>query len=128
MLRPCLLAAAIALVASPALAFEIDYEWGEVPACTVGDAQPAPTPKITIKDVPEGTVRMRLKLVNINSPEQDHGSINFDYEGQTEFEPGAYEAKRPCLVIRNQYQWQAIAFDANKKVISTAKSEARAYQ
>ncbi len=128
MFRSVLLATALVLTAAPAMAFEIDWEWGEVAACSPNDpAKPEPTPKISLKDVPEGTVRMRFKLVNINAPEQDHGSANFDYSGETEFEAGAYETKRPCFVVRNQYQWQALAFDANKKVIATAKSEPKPY-
>lgn len=104
-----LIAVAFSL-ATPSLAFEIDFTWTGLKSCSSGNPNTVTNPRFALQDVPEGTNYIRFKLVDTNVPGFNHGGGVVAYNGQDAIEPGAFKYKSPCPPNGvHKYEWTATA-------------------
>lgn len=115
-----LLAAAMAMTASPAYSFGLSFEWGPTKKCF--DSK---SPPITLSKVPKGTAKIRFRMVDINVPDYPHGGGTVTYGGQTSLPYGAFRYKGPCPPSPHTYQITAEALDARGKVLAKAAARKR---
>lgn len=109
MFKFAFVAAAVA-IASPVSAFEISFDWSGLKSCTSGNPNTVANPQFVLKDVPEGTMFIKFKLVDTNVREFDHGGGVIAYTGQSVIEPGAFKYKSPCPPNGSHtYEWTATA-------------------
>lgn len=104
------LAAALAITAAPALAFDIAFDWAGLKSCTSGNPNTVANPRFVVKDVPAGTKYIRFKLTDRDAPGYNHGGGLVVWSGQKTVEPGAFKYKSPCPPGgRHTYEWTATA-------------------
>lgn len=120
--------AAFGLSGGGAPAFEIDFDWGDIPLCTSGYPNIVPNPRFVLRNVPPGTRYILFRMQDLNVPQYDHGGGIVPYEGQTVIEPGAFTYKSPCPPNgRHIYEWTAWALESEEGgVLGVAKAR-RAY-
>ena len=110
MLKQIIFATGLAVAASPAVAFDIGFDWAGLKSCTNGSPNTVANPAFVLTGVPEGTKFIRFKLVDLNFPAFDHGGGTVAYSGQPVIEPGAFKYKSPCPPgSQHKYQWTATA-------------------
>jgi hypothetical protein len=98
------------MLGAPAQAFSIDFTWDELKACTSGNPNTVSNPRFVLRDVPEGTMFIRFKLVDTNARGFDHGGGVVAYTGQDAVAPGAFKYKSPCPPGgAHRYEWTATA-------------------
>jgi hypothetical protein len=105
-----ILPALFALLATPALAFDISFDWSGLKSCTSGRPNVVANPAFQLKDVPAGTKYLRFKLSDRDAPSYNHGGGVVAYTGQKVIQPGAFNYKSPCPPSgRHTYEWTATA-------------------
>jgi hypothetical protein len=111
-----------ALVASPAAAFEIGFDWSGLRLCTSGRPNTVDNPVFTLADVPPGTAFIRFRLKDLDAPGYNHGGGVVAYSGQGEIPRGAFRYKSPCPPNGTHvYEWTATAQSRrNGGVLATA--------
>src|SRR5204863_7775782 len=125
MRRALLAAAVIVLLAAPAQAFEVSFDWGNVPSCTTGIPITVPSPEFKLSRVPEGTAKLDFHLHDLNA-DYDHGGGSVAYAGEGSVAPGAFTYQSPCPPDGpHVYEWTVTAFDAQGKEIGMAKVQRR---
>lgn len=124
--RIIIISALFAGMSTTAQAFSLQFDWGDISRCTTGSPNTVKNPIFTLKDVPEGTKKLRFKLRDLNVRSYNHGGGTVAYTGASKITPGAFTYKSPCPPNgRHNYQWSATALDANNKSIGTAKAKKR---
>ncbi|MFZ1339146.1 MAG: hypothetical protein WAT25_05160 [Paracoccaceae bacterium] len=104
------LSAAFLLLAGPALAFDIGFDWSGLKSCTNGKPPTVASPAFTLKDVPEGTKYIRFKLVDRDVPGFNHGGGVVKWNGEGKIPAGAFKYKSPCPPNGpHTYEWTATA-------------------
>ena len=97
-------------LASPAMAFDIGFDWAGLKSCTNGKPPTVASPKFTLKDVPEGTKYIRFKLVDRNVTSFNHGGGVVKWDGKAQIPAGAFKYKAPCPPNGvHSYEWTATA-------------------
>lgn len=125
-MRIALLALAGALgstLAAPAAAFDISFQWGDIPLCNTGRPGRVPNPVFTLKSVPKGTATIRFDMKDLAVPRYPHGGGTVSYAGRNTIAPGAFKYASPCPPGgKHTYEWTAVARDKAGKTLATAKA------
>ena len=84
------------------------------------------TPEFSLSNVPKGTVKLNLKMVDLDVPSYPHGGGNVEYKGQKKIECGAlgygsYEPPSPPSGSHT-YEWTIKALDKDGKELGSAKA------
>lgn len=113
-------------IASSASAFSISFSWGNIPACNNGRPNRVENPNFRLSSVPEGTTKIKFKMVDRNVPSYRHGGGSVKYTGQTTIAPGAFKYKSPCPPGGSHtYEWTATAIGKGNKKLGEAKAAKR---
>ena len=117
----------LAFVATaPAQAFSLSFSWGNIKECTTGRPGTVPNPNFKLSGVPDGTARIRFKMVDRNVPSYNHGGGTVNYSGGNTIAPGAFRYKSPCPPSGSHtYEWTATALDSRGKRLGVAKASKR---
>lgn len=103
-------------------ALSIDYTWKDVPACSTV------SPRIVVRNVPAGTARFRVELVDKDSAFARHGGGEVAAEPGGVIPPGALKAYRgPCpSQVAIMYEFRVWALDAGGTTLARG-AEAQSY-
>ena len=120
----CLLtSAALMSTVSTASAFSISFSWGNLKLCTSGKPNKVKNPAFKLSGVPQGTTKLKFKMVDRNVPRYNHGGGSVKYTGQGTIAPGAFKYKSPCPPSgKHTYEWTATAIGKGNKTLGTAKA------
>ena len=109
---------------SPAAAFELSFDWGNIPNCTSGSPGIVPSPSFTLKDVPNGATKLRFVLKDLNVPSYNHGGGTVSVPNGTKVPFGTFKYRSPCPPGgKHTYQWTVTALDGANKKLGTAKAK-----
>lgn len=115
--------AAVLLLPSAAFAMDLTFAWGQTPACSIGWPDNIDSPVFEVADVPEGTVKFKFSLKDLDAPGFSHGGGTIGYDAETVIEAGAFTYKGPCPPNgKHEYQWTATALDFYGDKLATAKA------
>ena len=92
---------AFVLTAIPASAFSGSFDWGNIPKCTSGNPNSAGSPSFTLQDVPEGTVKLKFNLADLNVS-YNHGGGTVAYSGKGNVPAGVESNQLFCAA----HQWR----------------------
>jgi phosphatidylethanolamine-binding protein (PEBP) family uncharacterized protein len=105
------------------VALDVDFQWN--PPCS----RLAHNPRIALGDVPEGTVRFLVSLIDKDLPAFDHGSGFVDYKGSAVIEPGtvdgSYKGPSPPYGVIHDYEITVKALDADGEVLGIGRKVRR---
>ena len=121
-----LIAFGIVTYIGPALSadFTFAFDWGGLKKCTSGNPNTVANPIFKLKNVPEGTTKIKFSMTDLAVPSYYHGGGTASYAGQDVIQPGAFNYKSPCPPDgKHPYQWTAIAVDGSGKKLATAKAK-----
>ncbi len=111
---------------SYAQAFSLSFTWGNLKLCNTGRPNRVPNPDFKLSGVPDGTLKIKFKMVDRNVPGYNHGGGSVKYKGQNTIAPGAFKYKSPCPPGGSHtYEWTATAIGKGGKKLGTAKSSKR---
>lgn len=119
-MRALLIAAVIAAVATPASAMGVSFSWGPTKKCFDRSSPP-----MTVSGVPEGTAKLRIRMVDLNAPGYPHGGGTVAWKGNGKLPYGAFRYQGPCPPSPHVYQFTVEALDAKGKVIGKASAKKR---
>lgn len=106
-------------LSSPALAgMWVSFNWGPTTKCFDKNSPP-----IALKGVPEGTVKLDIRMQDLNAMSYNHGGGKVDYSGQSALAYGAFRYRGPCPPVTHTYKFTVKALDAKGKML--AKAEAK---
>jgi len=112
------------LASQSIFAFGISFDWGDIRPCTSGNPATINNPDFVLSDVPEGTQKIRFKMVDLNVPSYNHGGGTISYSGETKIASGAFRYKSPCPPDGSHtYLWSAVALDATGQALAIAKAK-----
>lgn len=118
-----LVSSALLLAASPSYAFSISFKWGDLKLCTSGKPNKVRNPNFKLQNVPDGTTKIKFKMVDQAVPRFNHGGGSVKYRGEKNIAPGAFKYKSPCPPNgKHRYEWTATAIGKGGKKLGTAKS------
>jgi phosphatidylethanolamine-binding protein (PEBP) family uncharacterized protein len=121
MLRRTVLVLPFLLAASGgAHAFDMSFTWGPTKPCF--DPK---SPPITLKSVPDGTKKLRFKMVDLDAPSYPHGGGTVSYAGKNSLPYGAFRYQGPCPPSPHTYQISVDALDGSGKKLGSAKAKRR---
>jgi len=98
---------------------QIDFQWGPENLCKNGYS-----PLIDLRGVPEGTVKFKVRLKDLNEPRYNHGGGEVVNDGSNIIRPGALKSYRgPCPPPHSphRYSFTVTAIDASGKVLARAE-------
>lgn len=104
----------IALLISPsaAMAMDLNFGWGDTPACNTGWPDTIDNPVFELSDVPEGTKKLKFALKDKDAPGFSHGGGTVTYKGDAQIHAGAFTYKGPCPPNgQHRYIWTVTALD-----------------
>ena len=96
----------------------IDFKWGTENLCNRGYS-----PQITVTGIPEGTVRFKVRLRDLNMMSYNHGGGEVENDGSGIIRAGDLKDYRgPCPPLGNthRYSFTVQALDATGKVLAKA--------
>ena len=106
-----------------AQAFSLSFTWGNIKLCNSGRPNRVPNPNFKLSGVPEGTEKIKFKMVDRNVPSYRHGGGTVKYTGENTIAPGAFKYKSPCPPGGSHtYEWTATAVGKGGKKLGTAKA------
>lgn len=97
-------------------AMSVSFQWGPTTKCF--DTK---SPPMTLSGVPAGTVKLDIRMVDLNVPDYPHGGGKIPYTGNS-LPYGAFHYHGPCPPATHGYQFTVKALDANGKTLATAKA------
>jgi len=100
-----------------ASSMSLSFDWGPTKKCF--DSK---SPPMSLSGVPEGTVKLRFKMVDLNAMNYNHGGGTVAYAGKSKLPYGAFRYKGPCPPAPHMYQFKVDALDKNGKKLATAKA------
>ncbi|MEZ5869127.1 hypothetical protein LX70_00776 [Defluviimonas denitrificans] len=113
-MRHLAIISAFCLLALPAQAFDLSFEWGPLKLCTSGKPNTVASPAFRLKNVPDGTKFIRFKLVDRNVRSYNHGGGTVAWKGGAQVPAGAFKYKSPCPPNgAHSYEWTATAMSKN---------------
>lgn len=102
--------------------FAIQFDWGNIPACSDGRPNTVGSPAFVLRDVPAGTSHVEFRLKDRDAPNYNHGGGKIAVNGDGKLPFGAFKYKSPCPPGGlHTYVWTATA-KAGKRVLATARS------
>ncbi len=109
---------------SAALAgMSLGFRWGPTGQCFDPNSPP-----ITLADVPDGTVKLRFRMTDLDATGFNHGGGEVAFDGQETLGYGAFHYKGPCPPDPSRphhYELSMQALDAGGKVLASARAERR---
>ncbi len=111
---------AVLAVTSPAFSMSMSFKWGPTKKCF--DSK---SPPITVKGVPEGTKKLKFKMVDLNARSYPHGGGTVKWKGNGKLPYGAFRYKGPCPPSPHTYEFTVKAVGSGNKVLATAKAKRR---
>ncbi len=109
-LRKLLLAIPLAALPMAAAAFELSFEWGDIPLCTSGSPNRVDNPEFQVSGLPEGTRFVAFTLKDLDVPHYRHGGGIVEMTGNGTVPSGAFRYKSPCPPNgAHTYEWRATA-------------------
>ena len=103
-------------------AFEVSFDWGNIPRCTSGNPNRVASPQFNVSGVPAGTASLRFKLADQDAP-YNHGGGTVAFAGGATVAAGAFRYDSPCPPDgRHTYLWTVTALDAAGKTLDTGKA------
>ncbi len=119
---PFVIAAGLAgmFFATSANSMSMSFSWGPTKKCF--DSK---SPPITMRKVPEGTKKLRFKMVDLNAPNYPHGGGTVKWKGNGKLPYGAFRYKGPCPPSPHTYEFTVKALGSGNKVLATAKAKRR---
>lgn len=115
-----LISAATLIVSSNAFAADmgVAFEWGPTKKCF--DSK---SPPIKLSNVPQGTAKLLIKMIDQNASSFDHGSGSVAFKGQAQLPYGAFKYKGPCPPSGTHfYKITVKAVDASGKTLSSGSA------
>ena len=104
--------------------FSFEFAWGDIPRCTTGRPNRVSNPTFTLANVPDGTVRIKFRLKDLDAPGYNHGGGSADYAGDPVIVPGAFKYKSPCPPrTTHTYRWTAKVLDESSATLAEATAE-----
>lgn len=119
-MRALVVAVAMSLLATPAMAFGLSFDWGPTKKCF--DPK---SPPISLSAVPKGTAKLRFKMVDRNVPDYPHGGGTVAYDGKNALPYGAFRYRGPCPPSPHTYEISVDALDAKGTVLGSARARKR---
>lgn len=120
-MRTALAALAILVSASGAqAAMKVSVDWGPTSKCFDPNS-----PSITVSGVPQGTVRLDIRMVDADAPSYPHGGGVVAYTGQNTLPYGAFTYRGPCPPSPHNYEFTVKALDSAGKALATATARKR---
>jgi phosphatidylethanolamine-binding protein (PEBP) family uncharacterized protein len=113
-------AAILPFVSTHADAMRLSFEWGPTTDCFDPNSPP-----IELSDVPDGTSRLRFRMVDLDAPAFVHGGGTANYAGKDSLPYGTFRYKGPCPPSPHTYEISVEALDAGGKVLAEAKDRKR---
>lgn len=98
--------------------FVIDYHWQRENLCERGRS-----PQIVLQGVPEGTVKFKIRLKDLNMPSYNHGGGKIENDGTQIIQAGAiknYRGPCPPMGLTHRYCFTIQALDAAGKTLAKA--------
>ena len=109
--------------AKNAVELDVDFKWN--PPCTILFVRP----KITIRNVPAGTVKYYVEMTDLDLPAFDHGSGYVKHENDGIIPAGAvrgsYAGPSPPYGVINTYEIKVKALSSNSDVLGVGKMSHR---
>jgi len=103
-------------LASPAVAaMSTSFQWGPTGKCF--DSK---SPPMSFSGIPDGTVKLDIRMIDLNAPDYNHGGARIDYSGQKSLPYGAFRYRGPCPPTPHKYRFTIKALDAKGKVLAKA--------
>lgn len=115
-------ALAASLHVTPAGAMSLSFSWGPTKKCF--DSK---SPPMTLGGVPDGTVKLRFRMIDQNAPSYPHGGGTVKWSGGSKgsLPYGSFSYKGPCPPNPHTYQFTVDALDKSGKKLATAKAQKR---
>lgn len=104
-------------MATPAFSMSMSFKWGPTKDCF--DSK---SPPITVKNVPDGTKKLRFKMIDLNAISYPHGGGTVKWKGNGKLPYGAFRYKGPCPPSPHTYEISVKALGSGNKVLATAKA------
>ncbi len=107
------------IAAASAAAFQAQFSWQGVPACT---HQP---PAFGLRDVPPGTTALRFSMQDLQAPNYPHGGGMVRYTGSSAIPAGAFAYNGPCPPpgAHHTYRWTVQALSSGGRVLAQTAVE-----
>jgi len=103
---------ALIVMASPAAAFEVDFDFSNVRACAGGALRITPSPEFRLTNVPAGTTTLHFSLQDLTA-ELAHGERKLAYAGEAVIAADTFKYVGPCPIKgTHSYEWTIRALDA----------------
>lgn len=110
-------------ITSYANAFSLSFSWGNLKLCNTGRPNRVTNPTFKLSKVPEGTKKIKFRMVDRNVPRFNHGGGTVKYDGKNIIAAGAFKYKSPCPPSgSHRYEWTATAIGKGGKKIGVAKA------
>ena len=104
-------------------AFDLAFDWGNIPLCTTGSPNRVGSPEFTVGGVPAGTAAIRFVLTDRDVTSFNHGGGTVAYSGGSKVAAGAFKYLSPCPPNGSHtYRWDATALDASGKRLDTGRA------
>lgn len=119
-MRVAILGVIVAALASSASAadMKVSFDWGPTKKCF--DSK---SPPMKLSGVPKGTVRLDIRMKDMNVPDYSHGGGKTDYKGDS-LAYGAVRYRGPCPPTgKHKYRFTVKALDAKGKALATATAD-----
>lgn len=108
------------MTAGAEAAMHVAVDWGPTKKCF--DPK---SPPMTLSDVPAGTERLDIRMVDLDAPSYPHGGGIVVFTGQTSLPYGAFAYRGPCPPSPHTYEFTVKALDAAGKALATATARKR---
>lgn len=94
-------------------------DWGPTKKCF--DSK---SPPMKLSGVPLGTVKLDIRMTDLDAPDFFHGGGKVAYSGNS-LPYGAFSYRGPCPPAPHTYQFTVKALDASGKTVGTATARKR---
>ena len=108
-------AATLLITGTCASAMELSFSWGPTKKCF--DSK---SPPMTVSKVPNGTEKLKFKMVDRNAMGYRHGGGTVEFKGSGNLPYGAFRYKGPCPPSPHTYEFTVQAIDMSGKVLAKA--------
>ncbi|MHA6296835.1 YbhB/YbcL family Raf kinase inhibitor-like protein [Devosia sp. CAU 1758] len=118
--------AALALLAQlvPVLAFEAQFDFFNVPACSGGALRILASPQFRLSEVPEGTTELDFFLTDLTTDFAHRGRA-IPYDGDPVVREDAFKYLGPCPFSGTHlYEWRITALDSAGTALGEARVQA----
>jgi phosphatidylethanolamine-binding protein (PEBP) family uncharacterized protein len=78
-----------------------------------------------LSGVPDGTVKLDIRMHDLNAMDYNHGGAKIAYAGQGTLGYGAFSYRGPCPPTPHKYRFTVKALDAKGKTLAKATASRR---